>query len=137
MLFRLSQTRYLVNRESTEKIVPASDSKEEVDTKTVLAIRTSAKRHHTWQANHLKALIDGGGKSDDVNVALAVLEEAYSEVVRVNAKYKQADKKQEQDAIEWEAEINTFYTGCQKAAEEYSNMEKEKMDAALLQKREG
>ncbi|EFX75811.1 hypothetical protein DAPPUDRAFT_107453 [Daphnia pulex] len=87
----------------------ASDSEEEVDAKTILAIRTSAKRRHTRKANHLKALIDGEGKADDVN---------------------QADKKQEQDAIEWEAEINTFYTGCRKAAEEYSNKEKEKMDAA-------
>ncbi|EFX61904.1 hypothetical protein DAPPUDRAFT_337845, partial [Daphnia pulex] len=60
----------------------ASDSEEEVDAKTILAIRTSAKRRHTRQANHLKALIDGGGTADDVNVALAVLEEAYSEVVR-------------------------------------------------------
>jgi hypothetical protein len=63
-----------------------SDSEEEVDAKTILAISTSAKRHHTRQANHLKSLIDGGGKADYVNVALAVLEEAYSEVVRVNAK---------------------------------------------------
>ncbi|EFX68829.1 hypothetical protein DAPPUDRAFT_329666 [Daphnia pulex] len=77
----------------------ASNSEEEVDAKTILAIRTSAKRRHTRQANYLKALIDGGGKADDVNVALAVLEEAYTEVVRVNAKYKQADNKQEQDAI--------------------------------------
>ncbi|EFX77399.1 hypothetical protein DAPPUDRAFT_106165 [Daphnia pulex] len=85
----------------------------------------------SFPTNHLKALIDGGGEADDVNVALAVLEEAYTEVVRVNAKYKQADKKQnQQDAIEWEAEINTFYTGCRKAAEEYSNKEKEKMNAA-------
>ncbi|EFX69213.1 hypothetical protein DAPPUDRAFT_329382, partial [Daphnia pulex] len=108
----------------------ASDSEEEVDAKTILAIRTSAKRRHTRQANHLKTLVDGGGTADGVNVALAVLEEAYSEVVRVNAKYKQADKGKEKDAIEWEAEINTFYMGCRKAAEEYSNKEKEKLDAA-------
>lgn len=98
--FRLSQTRNLFHRKANERMGSASDSEEEVDAKTIFAMRTSAKRRHTRQANHLKALIDGGGKADDVNVALAVLEAAYSEVVRVNAKYKQADKGKEQDAIE-------------------------------------
>lgn len=51
-------------------------------------------------------------------------------MVRVNAQKKQADKGKEQEAIEWEAEITTFYTGCRKAVEEYSNKEKEKIDAA-------
>ena len=72
----------------------ASDDEEEVDIQTIHAIRTNAKRQHTRQANNLKAMISGGARSDDVNVALAVLKVACSEVRRVNAQYKKALEKE-------------------------------------------
>jgi hypothetical protein len=116
----------------------ASDDEEEVDIQTIYAIRTNAKRQHTRQANNLKAMISGGARSDDVNVALAVLKVACSEVRRVNAQYKKAlekergartDKSKEQEAVEWEAEINALYEECRQAAEEHEDGEKDEDDA--------
>ena len=122
----------------------ASDDEEEVNVKTIHAIRTNAKRQHTRQANNLKAMISGGARSDDVNVALAVLKVACSEVRRVNAQYKKAlekergartDKSKEQKTVEWEAKITALYEECRQAVEEHAAGEKDEDDAVLHAKR--
>nr|CAH0105157.1 unnamed protein product [Daphnia galeata] len=102
----------------------ASDDEKEVDVKTIHAIRTNAKRQNTRQANHIKAMIDGGVRSDEVR--------------RVNAQYKQAlekecrartDKSKEQEAVEWEAQITALYEECRQAAVEHAAGEKDEDDA--------
>jgi len=60
-----------------------------------------------------------------VSVALAVLQEAYDEVVRVNARYMEVVKDKAPEAEAWEEEIATRYQGCRESAENYIKKDKE------------
>nr|CAH0098621.1 unnamed protein product [Daphnia galeata] len=97
----------------------SSDEEEPKDPATLYGIRTNAKRHHTRLANGLMALMDGEKGTEKVSVALAVLQEAYDEVVRVNARYMEVVKDKAQEAEAWEEEIATRYQGCRESAEKY------------------
>jgi hypothetical protein len=60
-----------------------------------------------------------------VSVALAVLQEAYDEVVRVNARYMEVVKDKAPEVEAWEEEIATRYQGCRESAENYIKKDKE------------
>ena len=103
----------------------SSDEEEPNDPETLRGIRTNAKRRHTRLANGLMALMDGEKGTEKVSVALAVLQEAYDEVVRVNARYKEVVKDKSQEADAWEEEITTRYQGCRESAESYLKRDKD------------
>jgi hypothetical protein len=97
----------------------SSGEEEPMDPKTLLVIRTNAKRRHTRLANGLMALVDGEKEAEEVAVALAVLQEAYDEVVRVNAKYMEVERDKAPEALAWEVEVTTRNQGCRVGAENY------------------
>ncbi len=103
----------------------SSDEEEPKDPETLHGIRTNAKRRHTRLENELMALMDGEKGTEKVSVALAVLQEAYDEVVRVNARYKEVVKDKAQEDEAWEEEIATCYQGCREGAENYLKKEKD------------
>ena len=70
----------------------SKDEEEPKDPEILRSIRTNAKRRHTKLANGLMALMDDERGTEKVSVALAVLQEAYDEVVRVNARYMEVVK---------------------------------------------
>jgi hypothetical protein len=103
----------------------STDEEEPKDPEILRSIRTNAKRHHTKLANGLMALMDGERGTEKVSVALAVLQEAYDEVVRVNARYMEVVKDKAPEAEAWEEEIATRYQGCRESAENYIKKDKE------------
>ena len=111
----------------------SSDEEEPKDPATLYGIRTNAKRHHTRLANGLMALMDGEKGTEKVSVALAVLQEAYDEVVRVNARYMEVVKDKAQEAEAWEEEIATRYQGCRESAENY--LKRTKIQTKIIQPR--
>jgi hypothetical protein len=98
----------------------SSGEEEPMNPKTLLVIRTTAKRRHTRLANGLMVLVDGEKEAEEVAVALAVLQVAYDEVVRVNAKYMEVERdNSDSEALTWEVEVTTRYQGCRAGAENY------------------
>ena len=66
------------------------------------------------------ALVDGEKEAEEVTVALVMLQEAYDEVVRVNARYMEVERDKAPEALTWEVEVTTRYLGCWAGANNYS-----------------
>jgi hypothetical protein len=103
----------------------STDEEEPKDPEIFRSIRTNAKRRHTKLANGLMALMDDERGTEKVSVALAVLQKAYDEVVRANARYMKVVKDKAPEAEAWEEEIATRYQGCRVSAENYMKKDKE------------
>jgi hypothetical protein len=114
-------------------MVSSSESDEgAVDPKVTLALRTKAKRAHTRKANKLSSLVENAAPNEEVAVALAVLEDAYSEAITLNGKYKRAatlSEDQQLAANQWESEVAELFNGSKQAAKAY--LRKEKRDKSM------
>ena len=114
-------------------MVSSSESDEgAVDPKVTLALRTKAKRAHTRKANQLSSLVENAAPNEEVAVALAMLEDAYSEAITLNGKYKRAatlSEEQQGAANQWESEVTELFNGCKQAAKAY--LRKEKRDKTM------
>ncbi|EFX61155.1 hypothetical protein DAPPUDRAFT_340552, partial [Daphnia pulex] len=70
--------------------------------------------------------------NEEVAVALAVLEDAYSEAITLNGKYKRAatlSEDQQLAANQWESEVAELFNGSKQAAKAY--LRKEKRDKSM------